>query len=162
VVVHATIRSREEQRLRVQPRSLFRQRLDAALLQLYAQRVAGEGDILIAPFACSLLTSRSHVPIAIGIRRAKNRRHVGLRSYHRGMKLLRYRRPSLRNLSGYTQVKRRAKRQLGISQVQAWTKPSRVKQRAKQHVGYYSPTMRVVRNTAKGRFPSFLGLFRRK
>jgi hypothetical protein len=53
------------------------------------------------------------------------------------MKLLRYRRPSLRNLSGYTQVKRR------------------VKQRAKQHVGYYSPTMRVVRNTAKGRFPSF-------
>ena len=78
------------------------------------------------------------------------------------MKLLRYRRPSLRNLSGYTQVKRRAKRELGISQVQAWTKPSRVKQRAKQHVGYYSPTMRVVRNTAKGRFPSFLGLFRKK
>ena len=90
------------------------------------------------------------------------RRLVGLCSYHLGMKLLRYRRPSLRNLSGYTQVKRRAKRQLGISQVQAWTKPSRVKQRAKQHVGYYSPAMRVVRNTAKGRFPSFLGLFRKK
>ena len=34
------------------------------------------------------------------------------------MKLLRYRRPSLRNLSGYTQVKRQAKRQLGISQVE--------------------------------------------
>ena len=98
----------------------------------------------------------------IGIRRAQHRHDVGLRSYHRGMKLLRYRRPSLRNLSGYTQVKRQAKRQLGISQVQAWTKPSRVKQRAKQHVGYYSPTMRVVRNTAKGRFPSFLGLFSRK
>ena len=71
-------------------------------------------------------------------------------------------RPSLRKLSVYTQVKRRAKRQLGISQVQAWTKPSRVKQRAKQRVGYYSPAMRVVRNTAKGRFPSFLGLFRKK
>jgi hypothetical protein len=78
------------------------------------------------------------------------------------MKLLRYRRPSLRILSGYTQVKRRAKRQLGISKSQAWTKPSRVKVRAKQHVGYYSPTMRVVRNTAKGRFPSFLRLFRKK
>jgi hypothetical protein len=29
-------------------------------------------------------------------------------------------------------------------------------------MGYYSPTMRVVRNTAKGRFPSFRGLFRKK
>jgi hypothetical protein len=37
------------------------------------------------------------------------------------VKLLRYRRPSLRNLSGYTQVKRQAKRQLGVSQVQAGT-----------------------------------------
>jgi hypothetical protein len=91
----------------------------------------------------------------------KTRALVGPCSYHRAMKLLRYRRPSLRSLSGYTQVKRRAKRQLGISQVQAWTKPSRLKQRAKQDVGYYSPTMRVVRNTAKGRFPSFLGLFRK-
>jgi len=79
-----------------------------------------------------------------------------------GMRLLRYRRPSLRNLTGYTQVKRRAKRQLGTSQVQAWTNPSRVKQRAKQRVGYYSPTMRGLRNTAKGRFPSFLGLFGKK
>ena len=78
------------------------------------------------------------------------------------MKLFRYRRPSLRNLTGYTRVKRRAKRQLGISQVQAWTKPSRVKQRAKQHAGYYTPTLRAVRNTAKGRFPSFLGLFGKK
>jgi hypothetical protein len=37
-----------------------------------------------------------------------------------------------------------------------------VKQRAKQHVGYYSPTLRSVRNAAKGRFPSFLGLFGKK
>jgi hypothetical protein len=89
-------------------------------------------------------------------------RPVGPCSYHRAMKLMRYRRPSLRNLSGYTQVKRRAKREIDISQVQAWTKPSRVKQRAKQRVGYYSPTMRVVRSTANGRFPSFLGLFKKK
>jgi len=33
---------------------------------------------------------------------------------------------------------------------------------AVQHVGYYSPTLRLVRNTAKGRFPSFLGLFGKK
>ena len=79
-----------------------------------------------------------------------------------GVKLLRYRRPSLRNLTGYTQVKRQAKREIGISQVQAWTRLSRVKQRAKQHAGYYSPTLRLVRNTAKGRFPSFLGLFGKK
>jgi hypothetical protein len=79
-----------------------------------------------------------------------------------GVKLLRYRRPSLRTLTGYTGVKRRAKRELGISQIQAWTKPSRVKQRAKQHVGLYSPTARVVRNTAKGRFPSLFGLFGKK
>ena len=55
----------------------------------------------------------------IGIRSAQHPRLVGLSSYHRAMKLLRYRSPSLRNLSGYTQVKRRVKRQLGISQVQA-------------------------------------------
>ncbi|MFI5240787.1 MAG: hypothetical protein ACHQUB_03725 [Candidatus Saccharimonadia bacterium] len=54
------------------------------------------------------------------------------------------------------------KRQLGISQMQAWTKPSRVKQRLKYRAGLYSPQMRVIRNTAKGKFPSFLGLFSRK
>jgi len=79
-----------------------------------------------------------------------------------GMGLPRYRRPSLRNLTGHTRVKRRVQRQLGISQVQAWTKPSRVKQRAKQLVGYHSPAARVVRNTAKGRFTSVLGLFGKK
>ena len=78
------------------------------------------------------------------------------------MKLFRYRRPSLRNLTGYTRVKRQATRALWISQVQAWTRPSRVKQRAKQRAGYYSPTLRLVCNTTIGRFPSFLGLFGKK
>ena len=73
-----------------------------------------------------------------------------------------YRLPSLRNLTGYNRVERQAKRELRISQVQARTKPSRVKQRAKQHVGYDSPTMRLVRNIAQSRFPSFLGLFGKK
>ena len=75
------------------------------------------------------------------------------------MKLIRYRKPSMKTLLGYTRAKRRLKRQLGISQVQAWTKPSRVKQRIKYRAGWYSPPMRVARNTAKGKFPSFLGLF---
>jgi hypothetical protein len=78
------------------------------------------------------------------------------------MKLIRYRKPSMRTLLGVTKAKRRLKRQLGISQVQAWTRPSRVKQRIKYRAGWYSPQMRVARNTAKGKFPSFLGLFSRK
>ena len=78
------------------------------------------------------------------------------------MKLLRYRKPSLNRMLGITAEKRRIKRSLGISQVQAWTRPSRLKQRAKYQVGWYSPTMRVVRNTSKGKFPSFLGMFSKK
>jgi hypothetical protein len=78
------------------------------------------------------------------------------------MKLIRYRKPSLNQLLGITAEKRRLKRSLGISQVQAWTKPSRLKQRMKYKAGWYSPAMRVARNTAKGRLPSFLGLFGKK
>lgn len=78
------------------------------------------------------------------------------------MKLFRYRKPSLRTLTGYTAAKRRVKRELGISQVEAWTKPSRIKQRAKQELGLNSPAARVIRQTAKGNLPTFLGLFRRK
>ncbi len=78
------------------------------------------------------------------------------------MKLFRYRKPSLNTLLGITAAKRRIKRELGISQVQAWTKPSRVKQRLKQRVGLYSPAMTIIRQTAKGNLPSLLGLFGRK
>ncbi len=74
------------------------------------------------------------------------------------MKLIRYRKPSVNRLLGITNEKRHIKRSLGISQIQAWTKPSRIKQRAKYQMVWYSPSMRKVRNTAKGRFPSFLGL----
>jgi hypothetical protein len=78
------------------------------------------------------------------------------------MKLFRYRKPSMKTLIGYTSAKRRLKRNFGISQVQAWTKPSRVKQRVKYNFGIYSPATRVVRNTAKGKFPSIFGIFGRK
>lgn len=77
------------------------------------------------------------------------------------MKLFRYRKPSIRTIVGYTGAKRRMKRELGISQVQGWTQPSRLKQRAKYRLGLYSPAARVIRNTAKGKFPSFLGLFKK-
>ena len=78
------------------------------------------------------------------------------------MKLFRYRRPSLSQLLGITAAKRRVKRELGISQVEAWTKPSRVKQRIKQQAGLYSPEVRAIRQTAQGNFPTFLGLFGKK
>lgn len=78
------------------------------------------------------------------------------------MKLFRYRKPSFKILIGYTGAKRKLKRSLGISQVQAWTKPSRVKQRIKYNLGLYSPVVRVIRNTAKGKFPSLFGIFKIK
>lgn len=78
------------------------------------------------------------------------------------MKFMRYRQPSLSTLLGVAKVKRRVKRELGVSQVQAWVKPSRVKQRAKYRLGLYSPVMRTVRQTSKGKFPTPLGLFTKK
>lgn len=78
------------------------------------------------------------------------------------MKLIRYRKPSINRILGITTEKRRIKRSLGISQVQAWTRPSRVKQRIKYRAGWYSPPMNVVRNTSKGRFPTLLGMFGEK
>ena len=77
------------------------------------------------------------------------------------MKLFRYRKPSIRTLSGYTRVKRRANRSIGLSQFQAVTRPTRIKQKLKYEAGLYSKPVRVVRNTSKGIFPSFLGLFRK-
>lgn len=78
------------------------------------------------------------------------------------MKFMRYRRPSMNRILGITAAKRRVRRSLGISQVEAWTKPSRVKQRAKSKLGLYSPAMRVIRQTSHGRFPSPFGLWSRK
>lgn len=77
------------------------------------------------------------------------------------MKMFRYRAPSVRTVLGVTALKRKAKRELGVSQVQAWTKPSRINQRAKRKIGLYSPAVRVIRQTSKGRVPTFLGLFGR-
>jgi len=78
------------------------------------------------------------------------------------MKIFRYRKPSWKTVLGLTAAKRRVKRSLGISQVEAWTKPSRIKQRAKYRIGWYSPTARTVRNLSKGKVPTPFGLFKTK
>lgn len=75
------------------------------------------------------------------------------------MKVFRYRRPSLRTMVGYTAAVRRVRRATGISTVQRYTSASRIRQRFRQRLGLYSPAMRVARQTSRGRFPSFLGLF---
>lgn len=78
------------------------------------------------------------------------------------MKLFRYRKPSVNTLLGITKTKRRFKKSTGISTVKRYTKPSRIKQRYKQKFGLYSPLARTVRQTSKGNFPTFLGLFKKK
>lgn len=78
------------------------------------------------------------------------------------MKLFRYRKPSLNTILGITKVKRSIRKATGISTIERFTKPSRIKQSIKQRVGIYSPTMTVVRQTLKGKLPSFFGLFNRK
>ena len=78
------------------------------------------------------------------------------------MKFLRYRKPSVNSMLGITRMKRRINKATGISTFNRYTKPSRIKQSLKQKVGLYSPTMTVVRQTSKGRFPSFFGLFKKK
>jgi hypothetical protein len=78
------------------------------------------------------------------------------------MKLFRYRKPSLRTLTGYTRVSRKARRAAGISQIEGYTKPSRIKQKVKYRAGLYGKPARIVRQASRGRFPSFFGLFRIK
>ncbi|MBP9819507.1 hypothetical protein KBC79_02090 [Candidatus Woesebacteria bacterium] len=66
------------------------------------------------------------------------------------MKLFRYRKPSLKTIVGITKVKKSVKRSLGISQVERWTKPSRLKQRAFYHVGWYKfPIFTFYRQTIR-------------
>jgi isopentenyldiphosphate isomerase len=74
------------------------------------------------------------------------------------MRLFRYRKPSLKTLLGVTAVKRRVKRSLGISQVQGYTRPSRIKQKIKYRAGLYTPLARAIRQTSKGKFRTPFGL----
>jgi hypothetical protein len=74
------------------------------------------------------------------------------------MRLFRYRKPSLRTLLGVTAVKRSVKRSLGISQVEGFIEPSRIKQKIKYRAGLYTPVARVIRQTSKGKFRTPFGL----
>ncbi len=76
------------------------------------------------------------------------------------MKLFRYRKPSMNTLLGITKAKRTFTRTTGISTFERYTNPSRIKQHYKQKLGLYSPLMRVIRQSSKGNFPTFLGLFK--
>jgi len=78
------------------------------------------------------------------------------------MKLFRYRKPSLKTILGVTKIKRKIKKVTGISTIEGYIKPSRIKQRVKQKVGIYSPIMTIIRQTSKWKFPTFLGLFKKK
>jgi hypothetical protein len=75
------------------------------------------------------------------------------------MKLFRYRKPSLKTVLGVTRAKRAFRKEIGISTIERYTKPSRIKQHYKQKLGLYSPTMTVLRQTSRGKLPSFFGAF---
>jgi hypothetical protein len=74
------------------------------------------------------------------------------------MKIFRYRKPSLSTILGVTAAKRRVKRSLGISQIEGFIEPSRLKQKVKYRFGLYTPVARAVRQTAKGKFRMPFGL----
>ena len=74
------------------------------------------------------------------------------------MRILRYRKPSLSTLLGVAAVKRSIKRSLGISQVQGFIEPSRLKHRIKYRAGLHTPVTRAIRQTAKGKIRTPFGL----
>ena len=74
------------------------------------------------------------------------------------MRIFRYRKPSLSTLLGVTAAKRSIKRSLGISQVQGFSKRSRLNQKIKHRAGQYTPVARAIRQTAKGKFRTPIGL----
>lgn len=54
-------------------------------------------------------------------------------------------------------MKRRIKKATGISTVQSYTQPSRIKQRVKGKIGLYSKPMRMGRGIMRGKFIGFIG-----
>ena len=62
------------------------------------------------------------------------------------MKLLRYRKPSLKTALGVTKTKRRVKKSLGVYEVTKVTNaPQNLKRRAKRKAGYESEPMKFLR-----------------
>lgn len=77
------------------------------------------------------------------------------------MRLFRYRKPSLKVLLGYTRIKRKIRRETGISTFQRYTLPRRIKQRVLQKVGIYLPEVTPIRQSVKGKLPTPLGLLKK-
>ena len=75
------------------------------------------------------------------------------------MELFRYRKPSLNTLYGVTAAKRRLK--TGARDIPGRSVDETVHGEAagKQWLSLHSPADRVIREAARGNFPSFLGLF---
>jgi len=78
------------------------------------------------------------------------------------MKLFRYRKPSLNTVLGITRAKRAFRKATGLSTIDRFTNPNRIKQTIKQKVGIYSQTMTTIRQTSKGKWPSLFGIFGKK
>jgi hypothetical protein len=79
------------------------------------------------------------------------------------MKLFRYRKPSLNNILGVTRVKRSIRKATGISTINRYTNPSRIKQTLKQDIGIYNnPVMTIARQSSKGKLPTIFGFFNKK
>lgn len=62
------------------------------------------------------------------------------------MKLLKYRKPSMKRMLGVSKAKRQVKKATGIAQVQrVINKPTNLKRQAKRKVGYESEPMKLFR-----------------
>ncbi|GEM_PF-6584329 len=63
------------------------------------------------------------------------------------MKLSRYRKPSLKAVTGLTEAKKRTKKAAGITAAaKPLRKPSNLQRQTKRKVGYYSGPAKLVRN----------------
>jgi|GEM_PF-1581192 len=77
------------------------------------------------------------------------------------MRIFLYCKPSLSAHLGVAAAKQSIKRSLSISQVQGFSKRSRHNQKIKHRAGLYTPVVRAIRQTAKGRFRTPFGLWPR-
>lgn len=77
------------------------------------------------------------------------------------MKLFRYCKPSLKKALGITKIKRKVNKITGKSMIKRYSK-SRIKSKIKNKVGFSKKSVIFVRNAAKNKIPTFLGIFGKK
>ena len=91
-------------------------------------------------------------------RLARCHRQPARRSEGQQTSIFRYRKPSLSTLLETTAAKRSDKRSLGISPVQGFIEPSRLKQKIKPRAGLYTQVPRAIRQTARRKLRTPFGL----